>query len=211
MTQASTAFGFIVPGGAPVGMAASFAMLRSWGLHGAQVGLAVTLTGLWNQLSTFLFPVVAVALLVASHEASRTLEVLALVGIVLSLLIGGAIGAALARSAFARRIGDLAARGVSRAQRLLRRGPVAWDAGAPLAAADVARRSGVEQGLRRRRDLQRDPARPSDVEPRHLVRPAPHAGRAAHLPVGAVVLAEQVPARRRDARGDVDVAEAEHG
>lgn len=33
MTQASTAFSSLVPGGAPVGIAASFAILRSWGLE----------------------------------------------------------------------------------------------------------------------------------------------------------------------------------
>jgi hypothetical protein len=38
MTQASTAFSLVVPGGAPAGMAASFAMLRSWGMAGGRWG-----------------------------------------------------------------------------------------------------------------------------------------------------------------------------
>src|SRR5579862_2089178 len=73
MTQASTAFSLVVPGGAPAGMAASFAMLRSWGLEGRPVGLAVAVTGIWNQLTTFAFPIVAVALLTAEGAGSRSL------------------------------------------------------------------------------------------------------------------------------------------
>src|SRR5580693_7484112 len=76
MTQASTAFSLVVPGGAPAGMAASFAMLRSWGLEGGHVGLAVAVTGIWNQLSTFAFPIIAVALLTAEGAGSGTLGLL---------------------------------------------------------------------------------------------------------------------------------------
>ena len=60
MTQASTAFSSLVPGGAPVGMAASFGILRSWGFGAKRVALAVTLTGVWNQISVFVFPIIAV-------------------------------------------------------------------------------------------------------------------------------------------------------
>src|SRR5579862_3755078 len=59
LTQASTAFSLVMPGGAPLGMAASFAILRSGGFDRSRSGVAVTLTGLWNQVSTFLFPILA--------------------------------------------------------------------------------------------------------------------------------------------------------
>lgn len=68
MSQASTAFTFVVPGGAPLGMGVSFGMLRSWGFGRQEVGRAVALTSIWNQLSTFLFPAVA-AVAVASDSA----------------------------------------------------------------------------------------------------------------------------------------------
>ena len=50
VTQASTASTYVAPGGAAPGMAVSFAMLRGWGFSGRPVALAVTLTGVWNQL-----------------------------------------------------------------------------------------------------------------------------------------------------------------
>src|SRR4051812_25390669 len=41
VTLASTALSMVAPGGAAVGMASSFAMLRAWGFRGRPVGLAV--------------------------------------------------------------------------------------------------------------------------------------------------------------------------
>jgi uncharacterized protein (TIRG00374 family) len=123
MTQASTAFSLVVPGGAPVGMAASFAMLRSWGLDPGAVGLAVAVTGIFNQLSTFVFPVIAVALLAVEGIASTTLELIALGGLALAIAIGTALALGLARESLARSFGERAARLVSR---LRRRSPVGW-------------------------------------------------------------------------------------
>ena len=56
VTQASTASTYVAPGGAAPGMAVSFAMLRGWGFSGRPVALAVTITGVWNQLVIFGFP-----------------------------------------------------------------------------------------------------------------------------------------------------------
>ena len=63
VTQASTASTYVAPGGVAVGMALSFAMLRAWGFVSAAVGLAVALTGVWNQLSMLAFPTLALVLL----------------------------------------------------------------------------------------------------------------------------------------------------
>jgi putative heme transporter len=126
MTQASTAFSLVMPGGAPVGMAASFAMLRSWGLEGGPVGLAVALTGIWNQLSIFLFPLVAVALLAAEGVGSEPLALITLIGSSLFAVIAAAVAASLSSPRFARRAGALSARGVSSLRRLIRKTPVGW-------------------------------------------------------------------------------------
>ena len=56
MTQASTAGTYLAPGGPAVGIGVSAAMLLAWGFHADQVALAVTLTGVWNQLATLGFP-----------------------------------------------------------------------------------------------------------------------------------------------------------
>jgi len=126
MTQASTAFSLVVPGGAPAGMAASFAMLRSWGLDGRPVGLAVALTGIWNQLSTFAFPIIAVALLGVEGSGSRSLALLAFIGVTLSVVMALGLAAILARRELAYRVGELGRRVVSRLYRLLGKQPPRW-------------------------------------------------------------------------------------
>jgi uncharacterized membrane protein YbhN (UPF0104 family) len=126
MTQASTAFGLVMPGGASVGMAASFAMLRSWGFEGAPVAVAVALTGIWNQLSIFLFPIVALALLAAEGVRSQPLALITLIGGSLFAVIAAAITAGLSSPRFARRAGELFARSVSSLRRLIRKTPVDW-------------------------------------------------------------------------------------
>ena len=47
VTQASTASTYVAPGGAAVGMALSFGMLRAWGFASTSVSLAVAVTGIW--------------------------------------------------------------------------------------------------------------------------------------------------------------------
>src|SRR5581483_1684332 len=91
MTQASTAFSLVMPGGAPLGMAASFAMLRSRGFSRSAVTSAVALTGLWSQVSTFLFPVVGLGLLAAEGTVSALLRLLAGVGLSIAVLLVGVV------------------------------------------------------------------------------------------------------------------------
>jgi len=133
MTQASTALSIVSPAGAAVGIAGSYSMLRSWGFGRSEVGLAVGVAGVWNQLANLAFPIVALALLTSIDEDHPALRTAAVVGVaVLAVVI---VGFALALSAprRARRIGDLAARAVSRVKRAFRGKPVAWG-GEDLAA-----------------------------------------------------------------------------
>jgi uncharacterized membrane protein YbhN (UPF0104 family) len=126
MTQASTALAIVSPAGAAVGMAGSYAMLRSWGFGSRPVGLAVAVTGVWNQLANLVFPVVAVVLLTAEGEGHAALQTAAIVGgIVLVLVVAGFV-VGLWKAAWARRVGDVAARLVNRSRALVRKGPVEW-------------------------------------------------------------------------------------
>ncbi len=84
VTQASTALISVVPGGAPMGMAISFGMLRSRSIPTRQAGLGVALTGIWNQLAILLFPLVALALVVAQGGLPGPLEWAAAVGVALA-------------------------------------------------------------------------------------------------------------------------------
>ncbi|MFO7572844.1 MAG: lysylphosphatidylglycerol synthase transmembrane domain-containing protein [Gaiellaceae bacterium] len=126
MTQASTALAIVSPAGAAVGMAGSYSMLRSWGFHSRPVGLAVAVTGVWNQFANLVFPVAALALLTSQGQDNAALRTAALVaGIVLVLVLTGFV-LILARARWARRIGDAAARLAGRAGRVLRRSPPTW-------------------------------------------------------------------------------------
>jgi uncharacterized protein (TIRG00374 family) len=145
MTQASTALSIVSPAGAAVGLAGSYSMLRSWGFGRSEVGLAVGVAGIWNQLVNLAFPIVALALLTSIDEDHPALRTAALVGVVVLILVIVSFALALSAPRRARRIGDLAARLVGRARGVFRRGPVAWG------GEDLARfRSRALDLLRRR-------------------------------------------------------------
>jgi uncharacterized protein (TIRG00374 family) len=128
MTQASTALAIVSPAGAAVGMAGSYSMLRSWGFGSGPVGLAVAVTGIWNQLANLAFPVVALALLTAADEDHPALRTAAIVAVVILVVVLVSFGLMLSRPRRARSIGERAARIVNRVKRLVRRRPVSWGA-----------------------------------------------------------------------------------
>ena len=126
-TQASTASTYVAPGGVAVGAALSFAMLRAWGFAGSPVGLAVAVTGVWNQLAMLSFPTIALVLLTLTGDSHTALDTIAYLGLAILVVVVAAFAAGLSTPKLARWIGDLTARIVSRGLRLVRRGPVNWD------------------------------------------------------------------------------------
>ena len=127
VTLASTAVSVVTPGGAAAGMAASFGMLRSWGFQGRPVGLAVTVTSIWNQLMILGVPIVALAALVAEGDRNQTVEWVALISLVVFCAMVAVFALGLANARLTRRIGDRAARISSRAKGLLHKAPVSWN------------------------------------------------------------------------------------
>ena len=127
MTQASTALAIVSPAGAAVGMAGSYSMLRSWGFGRQPVGLAVAVTGIWNQLANLAFPVAALALLTAAGEGHAALRTAALIGTVVLAVVVSGFAVGLWKARWARRLGNVAARIATRARILVRRRPVGWD------------------------------------------------------------------------------------
>lgn len=145
VTQASTASTYIAPGGAAVGMGISYAMLRSWGFEPAAVALAVTLTGVWNQMFMLGAPALALALLTLAGGKNPLLQTVALIGLAVFVLAVAAFAAALSGDRLAHRVGELTARVTSWGLRRIKRQPVTWG-GASLV---TFRRRAV--GLLRRR------------------------------------------------------------
>ena len=95
-------------------MATTVAMLRAWGFSGRPVGLAVVVMSVWNQFVILGFPILAVAGLAAEGGRNRTLEIVALVGLVVFAVIVAGFAIGLSSERLARRVGDRAARLVSR-------------------------------------------------------------------------------------------------
>jgi uncharacterized membrane protein YbhN (UPF0104 family) len=126
MTQAATALSIAVPGGAAVGIAGAYGILRRWGFAPAAVARAVTLVSVWNQLANFVYPIVALFLLTALGEDTAVLVTAAFVGAAVLGIVLTALVLVLYSSRMAEEIGDAAARGASWTRRRLRRGPVTW-------------------------------------------------------------------------------------
>ncbi|MFL5953805.1 MAG: YbhN family protein [Gaiellaceae bacterium] len=123
LTQASTATTYIAPGGATVGVAFSYAILRGWGFPAGAVSVAEAVTSIWNQFALLGFPVLALVLLGLLHESDPVLRVAAAVGLVLLLAAAGAFAAALSTPKVARAVGGLVTRAANWALRHLRRKP----------------------------------------------------------------------------------------
>jgi uncharacterized protein (TIRG00374 family) len=127
LTQASTASTYVLPGGAAVGMGVSYGMLRGWGFTGRPVTLALALTGIWNQFATLAFPIVALALLTLSKEQNPLLQTVAFIGVAVLVVTAGGFAVGMTSDRLAKWTGNTAARVVTWARRLVRRGPVKWD------------------------------------------------------------------------------------
>jgi putative heme transporter len=147
VTQASTASTYLAPGGPAVGIGISAAMLFAWGFRADEVALAVTLTGIWNQLAILGFPAVALALLTLTGGNGAALKTIATIGLIVFIAIAGGFGLALSSPGMARRVGSLAARIVNWVLGLVHRGPVEWD------GESLARFRSRAVGLLRRRWL----------------------------------------------------------
>ena len=145
VTQASTASTYLAPGGPAVGIGISAAMLLGWGFHADEVALAVTLTGIWNQLAILGLPAVAFALLTLTGGNAAALQTIATIGLAVFVVVAGAFALALASAKMARRVGDLAARVLNWLLGMVRRGPVGWS------GESLAHFRGRAIGLLRRR------------------------------------------------------------
>jgi uncharacterized protein (TIRG00374 family) len=126
LTQASTASTYLAPGGAAVGTALGYAMLRAWGFGSQASALAVTLTGVWNQLFLLGAPAVGLVLLTLADGTNALLETVALIGLCAFVVAVAAFAAALSTPELARWVGNLAARLANWGLARIRRAPVTW-------------------------------------------------------------------------------------
>jgi putative heme transporter len=126
LTQASTALSIVAPGGAAVGAAGAYGILRSWGFAAREFTRAVTLTGLWNQFLNLSFPIIAVFLLAITGAQTAALATVAFVGVAVLGVVLAAFCVVLVSNRLANDLGDLIARLASWALGKVGRGPVTW-------------------------------------------------------------------------------------
>ena len=126
VTQLSTALSIVFPGGAAVGIASSYGILRSWGFPSREIGRAVTLVSLWNQFANLSYPVIAIFLLSATGGNFAVLETAAFIGAGVLFVAVAMLAAVLASDELATNLGDLSASTVNWILRKVRRGPVQW-------------------------------------------------------------------------------------
>ena len=127
MTQAATALAIVVPGGAAVGIASAYGMLRRSGFAPTAVARSVTLVSLWNQLANLAFPILALFLLTMAGDETAVLATAAFVGVAILGVVVGALVLILYSNRMAADIGDLAARAATGVKGRFRREPVKWD------------------------------------------------------------------------------------
>jgi putative heme transporter len=145
LTQAATALSIVVPGGAAVGIAGAYGILRRWGFPPAAVARAVSLVSLWNQLANLAYPILALFLLSVAGEETAVLATAAFVGVAIFGVVLAALVLVLHSGPMAEGIGGVASRGATGIRRWLRRDPVTWSG----ASFERFRRDAV-QLLRRR-------------------------------------------------------------
>ncbi len=160
LTQASTASTYVAPGGAAVGIATAFLMLRAWGFDSASVALATALTGAWNQLALLGFPALALGLLTLTGGRDPLLQSVGVIGLAVFVGAVTVFALALASEKVARRVAVLVWRFARFVARVARRREVRWSAEhvvlfrrrtigllrrrwAPLSVATVAGQLGV--------------------------------------------------------------------
>jgi putative heme transporter len=129
--QSSTTIANIMPGGGVVAVGLAYTMFRSWGFTGSEIALLISTTGIWNAFLKLGLPVVAVALLAASGQATSALLIPALIG--LAILVGciALFGMMLWKKEFANKIGTGMGKAWTRLRKAFRKPPVTtWGVGA---------------------------------------------------------------------------------
>lgn len=137
--QSSTTIANIVPGGGVVAVGVAYGMFASWGFTGSEIALLMTTTGIWNAFLKLGLPVIAVALLAITGQATSALLIPAVIG--LAILAGSIVLFALAlwKESFARAIGGGLGKVASRIRKPFHKPAVHWgDAGGRFREQTIA-------------------------------------------------------------------------
>jgi uncharacterized protein (TIRG00374 family) len=129
--QTSTTIANILPGGGVVAIGLAYSMFHSWGFTGSEIALLISTTGIWNSFLKLGLPVIAVVILAVTGQATSSLLIPALIGLI--ILVGSIVlfGMMLWKKEFARAIGTKLGAAWSWIRHLFGKPPVGtWGEGA---------------------------------------------------------------------------------
>ena len=127
-TQSTTAVANTLPGGSAISVGLTYAMFGSWGFSKSRTTVSLVVAGIWNNFVKLGMPVLALALLAFSGEASGSRVVAGSIGIAALVASVGVFASILHSEEFARRAGVRAARMAGPLRRALHKGSAqGWD------------------------------------------------------------------------------------
>ena len=124
VTESSTAVANVLPAGGAFGVGMTATMYRSWGLDPAATGLAIVVTGVWNNLAKLALPLLAIVMLASRGTVTAGRISVAAAGIAALGVIVIGIALLVSSDRLARRAGVLSERWATWLRARTHRGPV---------------------------------------------------------------------------------------
>ena len=121
VTESATAVANAVPGGGALGVGVTAAMYRSWGFDRSTTGIAIVITGIWNNLVKLGLPLLALTFLAVQGDAGTARLTASVAGACALAAATVGIIVVLRSDTGARRAGAFAERVASCARRIMRR------------------------------------------------------------------------------------------
>jgi uncharacterized protein (TIRG00374 family) len=123
-TLTPNAIASTLPAGPAVAVGVQVSILHSWGFVGEAIATMIAVGGVWNVLGKFVVPVIALVFLVIAGEATKTVVMVTLVGVVFLAIVLGLFALILWKESLARRVGDIMGKAASAMLKPFHRRPV---------------------------------------------------------------------------------------
>jgi putative heme transporter len=122
--QTTTTVADTVPAGGYIALGLTYGIYRSWGFPNGAITLSILVTGVWNIFMKLGLPILALAALAVTGEATASLVTAAGIGV--AILVAGVVLFALIlwKESLARRIGSFFSRLANSVLGIVRKGPV---------------------------------------------------------------------------------------
>ena len=122
--QTTTTVADTVPAGGYIALGLTYGIYRSWGFSNGAITLSILVTGVWNIFMKLGLPILALAALAATGEATASLVTAAAIGVAILITCVVLFALILWKESLARRIGSFFSRVVNKVLGVVRKGPV---------------------------------------------------------------------------------------